>query len=51
MKLQHIFRADMLLNYVCERFEREGNIIKKVATPGFTGTAHNVAYPGNSIIK
>ena len=41
----------MLLNYVCERFEQEGNIIKKVATPGFTGTAHNVAYPGNSIIK
>lgn len=51
MKLQHIYRADKLLNYVCERFEREGNIIRKVATPGFTGTAHNITYPGNSIIK
>lgn len=49
MKLERIYRADKLLNYVCERFEREGNIIKKIATPGFTGTAHNVAYPGNSI--
>lgn len=51
MKLQRIFRADNLNNFICERFEREGNIIKKVATPGFTGTAHNIAYPGNSIIK
>lgn len=51
MKLQRIFRADNLLNYVCERFEREGDIIRKVATPGFTGTAHNIACPGNSIIK
>ena len=50
MKLQRIFRADKLNNLICERFEREGNIIKKVATPGFTGTAHNVAYPGNSVI-
>ena len=48
MKLQRIFRADKLNNLICERFEREGNIIKKVATPGFTGTAHNVAYPGNN---
>lgn len=49
MKLQHIYRADKLLNYVCERFECEGNIIKKVATPGFTGTAHNIACPGNNV--
>ena len=49
MKLERIHRADKFLNYVCERFEREGNIIKKVATPGFTGTAHNVAYPGNNV--
>ena len=51
MKLQRIFRADKLNNLICERFEREGDIIKKVAIPGFTGTAHNVAYPGNNIIK
>lgn len=51
MKLQHIYRADKVLNYVCERFERKGDIIRKVATPGFTGTAHNIACPGNSIIK
>lgn len=49
MKLERIYRADKLLNYVCERFEREGNIIKKVATPGFTGTSHNVACPGNNV--
>lgn len=51
MKLQRIFRADILLGYACERFELKGNIIRKVATPGFTGKAHNIAYPGNSIIK
>ena len=50
MKLERIYRADKFLNYVCERFEREGNIIKKVATPGFAGTAHNIACPGNSVI-
>ena len=49
MKLEHIYRADKFLNFVCERFEREGDIIKKVATPGFTGTAHNVACPGNVV--
>ena len=51
MKLERIYRADKILNYVCERFEREGDIIRKVATPGFTGTAHNVACPGNNVIK
>ena len=51
MKLQRIYRADKPLNLICERFEREGNIIKKVAIPGFTGIAHNVAYPGNNVIK
>lgn len=51
MKLERIYRADKLLNFVCERFEREGDIIKKVAMPGFTGNAHNVAYPGSNVIK
>ena len=51
MKLQHIFRADKLNNLVCERFEREGNVIKKVATPSFYGAKPYVAYPGNVLIK
>ena len=49
MKLERIYRADKFLNLVCERFEREGDIIKKIAMPGFTGVAHNVAYPGNNV--
>ena len=51
MKLQRIFRADKLNNLICERFEREGNTIKKVATPSFYGTKPYVAYPGNVLIK
>ena len=51
MKLQHIFRADKLNNLICERFEREGDAIKKVATPSFYGAKPYVAYPGNALLK
>lgn len=51
MKLQRIFRADKLNNLICERFEREGNTIKKVATPSFYGKQPFVAYPGNVLTK
>ena len=51
MKLQRIFRADKLNNLVCERFEREGDTIKKVATPSFYGAKPYVAYPGNVLLK
>ena len=51
MKLQHIYRADKLNNLICERFDREGNTIKKVATPSFYGAKPYVAYPGNVLIK
>lgn len=51
MKLQRIFRADKLNNLICERFERDGGTVKKVATPSFYGTKPYVAYPGNVLIK
>lgn len=51
MKLQQIFRADKLKNLVCERFEREGNTARKIATPSFYGAKPYVAYPGNVLIK
>ena len=51
MKLQRIFRADKLNNLICERFEREGNMIKKVATPSFYGAKPYIAYPGNTLLK
>ena len=51
MKLQQIFRADKLKNLVCERFEREGNIIKKIATPSFYGKLPYIAFPGDSITR
>ena len=51
MKLQHIFRADKLNNLVCERFEREGDTIKKVAIPSFYGAKPYIAYPGNALLK
>ena len=34
-----------------EKFKDEGGIYKKVATPQAYGIAHDVAYPGNSVIK
>ena len=51
MKLQHIFRADKLNNLSCERFEREGDTIRKVATPSFYGAKPYIAYPGNALLK
>lgn len=51
MKLQQIFRADKLKNLVCERFVREGNIIRKIATPSFYGKLPYVAFPGDSITR
>lgn len=34
-----------------EKFKDEGGVYKKVATPQTYGIAHDVAYPGNSVIK
>ena len=34
-----------------EKFKNEGGVYKKVATPQVYGIAHDVAYPGNSVIK
>ena len=34
-----------------EKFKDEGGVYKKVATPQDYGNAHDVAYPGNSVIK
>lgn len=51
MKLQQIFRADKQKNLVCERFEREGNIIKKIATPSFYDKLPYIAFPGDSLTR
>ena len=51
MKLQHIFIADKLDNLICERFERDVDTVKKVATPSFYGKQPFVAYPGNVLTK
>lgn len=34
-----------------EKFKDEGGVYKKVATPQAYGIAHDVTYPGNSVIK
>ena len=51
MKLQQIVRADKLKNLVCERFVREGNTVRKIATPSFYGQLPYVAFPGDSITR
>ena len=51
MKLQRIFRADKLNNLICERFKRDGDTIRKIATPSFYGKLPYIAFPGDSLTR
>lgn len=50
VRIKYIYAAREVPLYY-EKFKDEGGVYKKVATPQAYGTAHDVTYPGNSVIK